>query len=209
MNLNGRTVLIVEDNEKLNRINRRALEKQGLTVLTAFTLSEARELLKTSSPEVILLDVMLPDGDGMDFCAGIRGSTDAHILFLSARTEYADKIRGLDTGGDDYITKPYLLSEMLSRVRAALRRRDIERTRPPEQTFTLRSITLDLVAATAIAEGKDLGLTGKEFSVLLLLAQNEGIEIPTAEVYETVWRQPLASDKQSVKTIVSRLRKKL
>jgi DNA-binding response OmpR family regulator len=209
MTLNDQTVLLVEDNLKLNEINRRALEKEGLTVLTALTLAEARAHLKTHAPEVILLDVLLPDGDGVDFCAEIRGKTDAHILFLTSCIEQANRLRGLDTGGDDYITKPYLLSEMLSRVRAALRRRAMERAKPLERTFTLGTLTLDIVASQALCAGKDLMLTNKEFSVLLLFAQNEDKELSAQWLYETAWRQPMASNKQSVKTIVSRLRKKL
>jgi DNA-binding response OmpR family regulator len=204
-----RTILLVEDNVKLNEINRRALEKEGLTVLTALTLAEARAHLKTHAPEVILLDVLLPDGDGVDFCAEIRGGTDAHILFLTSRIEHADRLRGLDTGGDDYITKPYLLAEMLSRVRAVLRRRDLARAKPPERTLALGALTLDTVASQAFIDGEELQITGKEFSVLLLFVQSAGKELSAEWLYETAWRQPLAGDKQSVKTIVSRLRKKL
>jgi DNA-binding response OmpR family regulator len=116
------TVLLVEDNPKLNEINRRALEKAGCAVLTALTLHEARAYMAQNAPDVILLDVMLPDGDGINFCGEIRDATDAHILFLTSKTEYENRVRGLETGGDDYITKPYKLEEMLARVNAALRR---------------------------------------------------------------------------------------
>jgi DNA-binding response OmpR family regulator len=145
-----KTVLLVEDNEKLNAINRRALEGEGHRVLTALTLVQARERLAENDPEVILLDVLLPDGNGIDFCGEIRGDTDAHILFLTSRTEHEDRIRGLDTGGDDYITKPYKLEEMLSRVRSAMRRRDM----PPARVIARGPLTLDVIAAHAFSTAR-------------------------------------------------------
>lgn len=205
----SRIVLLVEDNVRLNEINRRALEKQGLTVLTALTLAEARRHLATHTPEVILLDVLLPDGDGIDFCAEIRDITDAHILFLTSRIEHADKIRGLNTGGDDYITKPYRLEEMLSRVSVALRRRDIEKKSIEKVAITCGPLLLDIIAFQAFCKGNDLLLTNKEFSVLLLFVQNKEKQLLTEWLYETVWRQPMIGNSQSIKTIVSRLRKKL
>jgi len=111
------SILLVEDNEELNEINRRMLVYEGYEVLTARTLVDARKLLSARKPDVILLDVIMPDGDGIDFCGEIRETTDAHILFLTSKDADVDRIRGLDSGGDDYITKPYKLEEMLSRVR--------------------------------------------------------------------------------------------
>jgi DNA-binding response OmpR family regulator len=200
-----KTVLLVEDNEKLNAINRRALEGAGHKVLTALTLAEARERLGANDPEVILLDVLLPDGSGIDFCGEIRGDTDAHILFLTSRTEHEDRIRGLDTGGDDYITKPYKLEEMLSRVRAAMRRRGM----PPARVITREPLTLDTVAAQALLNGADMLLTGKEFALLLLLVQNEGKPISKEYLYETVWKAPMAGDGNALWKQLSTLKKKL
>jgi DNA-binding response OmpR family regulator len=200
-----KTVLLVEDNEKLNAINRRALEGEGHKVLTALTLYQAREHLAVNDPEVILLDVLLPDGNGIDFCGEIRGDTDAHILFLTSRTEHEDRIRGLDTGGDDYITKPYKLEEMLSRVRSAMRRRDM----PPARVITRGPLTLDVIAAHTFFNGEDLLLTGKEFALLLLLVQNEGKTLSKEYLYETVWKAPMAGDGGALWKQMSTLKKKL
>lgn len=120
-------VLLVEDNAELNANNARVLRMLGYEVHPALSLAEARAWLEKHEPDIILLDVMLPDGDGIDFCAGIRGATGAHILFLTARTEHADLVLGLANGGDDYITKPFHPEELLARVEAAMRRRRMSR----------------------------------------------------------------------------------
>lgn len=112
----GKRVLLIEDNVKLNEINRRALESQGYSVTTALTLAAAREHLARFAPDVILLDVVLPDGSGYDFCREIRRSTDAHILFLTPRREHEEKLRGISLGGDDYITKPFRLDVLASQA---------------------------------------------------------------------------------------------
>ena len=124
------TVLLVEDNAELNANNTRALKMLDYEVHPALTLAGARNWLGNNEADVILLDVMLPDGDGIDFCAEIRGlpiQTAAHILFLTAKTEHADRVRGLAGGGDDYITKPFHPEELLARVEAAMRRRNMSR----------------------------------------------------------------------------------
>jgi len=119
------TVLLVEDNTELNNNNSRSLKLLGYDVFAALTLSAARACLHRVEPDIILLDVLLPDGDGIDFCAEIRGATGAHILFLTSRTEHGDILRGLAVGGDDYITKPFSSEELFARVEAAMRRRNM------------------------------------------------------------------------------------
>jgi CheY-like chemotaxis protein len=119
----GGRVLIVEDNRRLNLVNARALRGAGHRVAVAATLEQARTAFPAVRPDVILLDVGMPDGDGLAFAESVRESTDAHIVFVSARATVGDKVRGLMAGGDDYLTKPYPMEEMLSRVAAAVRRR--------------------------------------------------------------------------------------
>jgi DNA-binding response OmpR family regulator len=205
----GRKVLLIEDNEKLNETNRRALQSEGYDVLTARTLREARECLAGHRPEAILLDVFLPDGNGIDFCGEIRRDTDAHILFLTSLLEHEYRIRGLDTGGDDYITKPYKLSEMLSRVRAVMRRRDIDAARPSARTVTLGSLTLDTITGKVIFGGEDVPLKPKEFAVLRLLTENSGKFFTAEEIYTTVWGVASGGDTRTVKVHISAIRKKL
>ena len=204
-----KTVLLVEDNEKLNESNRRALELKGYSVLTALTLQEARVHLKNCDPDVILLDIVLPDGDGIHFCGEIFDSVTSHIIFLTAKAEQEDRIKGLEYGGDDYITKPFKLEEMLARVGAAMRRREKEAKKLPVQTVTRGPLTLDVVANRALLYGVDMGLKPKEFSLLFVLVQNEGRDISTKELYETAWHLPANDDTRTLWQHISKLRKKL
>ena len=156
------TVLLVEDNPDLNSVNRRALELRRYSVHVATTLAEAREWLKEAEPDVILLDVMLPDGDGFGFCREIRARTQAHILFLTAKAEHEDIVAGLAAGGDDYITKPFHAQELLARVEAAMRRREIV---IPLRTVAKGRLELDLVSSRAYVDGIDLMLAPMEFGL--------------------------------------------
>jgi DNA-binding response OmpR family regulator len=202
-----KSVLIVEDNRQLADINRRALELQGYAVFTAFSLAEARAHLETIEPDVILLDVMLPDGDGMDFAAEITShGITSQIVFLTAKTADEDRYRGLGVG-DDYITKPFAPMELIARVEAALVRR--ERRRRQNNILQRGALRMDVLSGQAFLEGKDLLLTQKEFAVLLLLAQNSGVTTRANALYESVWKAPLLEDSQSLRTVISRLRRKL
>ena len=200
-------VLLVEDNDGLNRSNSRALTMRGYEVAAALTLAEARLKLAEAQPDIILLDVELPDGNGIDFCEEIRGKTTAHILFLTAKLEHENMVRGLEGGGDDYITKPFHPGELLARIDAAMRRREMDKL--PVQTIAKGTLALDIMATRAFIGGDDLALTPKEFSLLLLLVQNEGNALNAEYVYETVWNAPLIGNKNAMQTAVSKLRQKL
>ncbi len=169
------TVLLVEDNVELNANNVRALRMLNYTVHPVLTLAEARAWLNNNEPDVILLDVMLPDGDGIDFCAEIRAlpiQTSAHILFLTGKTGHADRLRGLADGGDDYITKPFHPEELQARIEAAMRRRSMARQKKhqtnlnnngPQQAKNTNE-KIRLCAA-------HYGFTPREAEVLTLLCQ--------------------------------------
>ena len=200
-------VLLVEDNDGLNRSNSRALTMRGYEVAAALTLAEARLRMAEAQPDIILLDVELPDGNGIDFCEEIRGKTTAHILFLTAKLEHENMVRGLEGGGDDYITKPFHPGELLARIDAAMRRCEMDKK--PVQIITKGTLTLDIMATQAFIGGEDLALTPKEFSLLLLLVQNEGNVLNAEFVYETVWKAPLIGNKNAMQTAVSKLRQKL
>ena len=206
MEANG-TVLLVEDNAELNAANSRALCLRGYKVLTALTLSEARERLSETEPDIILLDVMLPDGDGLAFCREIRETTAAHILFLTARTEHADMVKGLCWGGDDYITKPFHPEELLARIEAAMRRRNMDKS--PAQMLTKDALRLDIAASQAFVNDVNLSLTPKEFSLLFLLLRHQGEALDKVRLYEEVWKQPMAGDGKALWQHMSRLKRKL
>jgi DNA-binding response OmpR family regulator len=206
-------ILLVEDNGHLNEINRRALQSAGYEVLTALNLAQAREHLRRRGPDAILLDVFLPDGSGMDFCREIRERTSAHILFLTSLDEHAEKIKGLDMGGDDYITKPYKLDELLSRVGAAMRRRRMRKAdlaaETVAETAARGALALNILLKRAYLGGADMLLAPKEFDLLYLFIKNEGKTLSTDEIYEAAWAQPGIGDANALRVAVSRLRKKL
>ena len=202
------SVLIVEDNEKLNSINRRALESEGYAVYSAVTLAQARALIETISFDVILLDIMMPDGDGIEFCKSIRGATEAHIIFLTAKREHADRVHGFVSGGDDYLTKPYKIDELLLRIAAALRRRNAADTKAMA-SVTYGQLTLDLVASKAYWGETDLLLGQKPFALLLLLARKNGKPLSKEELYEAAWKQPMLQNSNALWMQMSRLKKQL
>ena len=199
-------VMLIEDNEKLNDVNTRALKTEGYQVQVATNLKDARNLLAKNEPEVILLDIMLPDGDGLVFCDEIRGQTKAHIIFLTSNREHETLLHGFSLGGDDYIKKPYKLDELLGRVASAMRRQTMAHS---EQYISLGNLTLDTVAMEGLAKGKPLDLSPKEFALLQMFIRNEGILLESEYLYNKVWLAPLNGDKAALKIAISRLRRKL
>ena len=204
---NRKVILLVEDNVKLNDANSRAFKLSGYEVHTALTIAEARAALTRITPDVILLDVMLPDGDGFDFCEEIRRSTQAHILFLTAKTEQEDMIRGLMTGGDDYLMKPFHPEALIAKVASAMRRREMDKI--PAKTLSIGNLTLDFLAVQAFVDGVSLLLTTKQFALLRLLAENENKTVTMEALYEEAWKEPMAGYHKTLRRHISELRNKL
>ena len=205
MNDNGRPlVMIVEDDKRLSHINCYALESEGYEVRVAYTLAEARGALKDISPDVILLDVKLPDGSGFDLCREIREDIGAYIIFLTSVRESSGELEGLVAGGDDYLRKPYGIELLCARVKKGLR----QEWKAP-QIIRHGLLTLDVIASQAYIGGEDLALTKKEFALLSLFVQNESRAISAETLYEKIWGQPMGSDANAIRKQVSRLRKKL
>lgn len=200
-------ILLVEDNQDLNIANSRALKLRGYAVQAVRTIAQAQECLATQKPDVILLDVMLPDGDGFAFCEEARAVTSAHILFLTAKTKHEDMMLGLSAGGDDYITKPFHPEELLMRIEIAMRRRNMDKT--SEVQITKGAIMLDIASSQAFISGTNLALTPKEFSLLFLLVQRNGKMLSKDLLYEEVWKQPMAGDGKALWQQISRLKRKL
>jgi DNA-binding response OmpR family regulator len=201
-------ILLVEDNKQLNDANRRYLELHDIEVETAYFITEARAKLFKFEPDVILLDVMLPDGNGVDFCKEIFGKTDALIIFLTAKTAEEDTVRGLNAGGHVYLTKPYSPAVMLSYVERAVRIKNASKEKLPEYV-TLGKLSLNIQSVIALWDGVDLLLSVKEFAILLLLVQNHGKVLSAKTLYETVWKAPLIRDKNALWRHISSLRHKL
>lgn len=200
------TVLLVEDNLKILDANRRILAEDGIVALTAASLADARRCLQDHAPDVVVLDIMLPDGDGLEFLSELRESCDAPVLFLTAKGEKSDRLAGLRAGGNDYITKPYDIDEFLARVKAFLH---LVSSRSAPQRLTLDTLELDIHANIAFDAGRDMLLTQKEFTVLLYLARRNGETVSAQTLYEAVWRAPYLDSSATVKSTVSSLRRKL
>ena len=201
------TVLLVEDNKGLNDANTQALQMRGYTVFCAENLAEAREQLTQTEPDVILLDVMLPDGNGFDFCEEIRNKTKAYILFLTAKTSHEDMVRGLSGGGDNYITKPFHAEEMIVKVDAAVRRMALDKA--PVKSLSVGNLTLDVITGQAFVGGAEIKVTQREFSLLLVFVQNAGKTISVEDLYQAAWGAPMLCDKKALQRRVSDLKNKL
>lgn len=204
------TILLVEDDKNIQRINRRILEREGFTVLCTGTLQETQAMLQAHRPDALVLDILLPDGNGLDFCEKIRPSTPVPVLFLTALDEKDEIIQGLVAGGNDYITKPYDVNEFVARVKAQLRLARMNRQASEKaKTITRGPLLLDTVALRALLNGEDMLLSTREFSVLLFLLKNEGKAFPAEEIYKEVWKQPMAGNASSLWKCISRLKSKL
>ncbi len=205
-NQKGKRILLVEDNKKIMHGNQRLFGMAGYKTIAALTLAEARTAINLQKPDAIVLDIMLPDGNGLDFMQELRSGEYAGIpiLLLTGLGTQEDIIRGFTTGGDDYLTKPYDFPILLARIEALLRRSQ----RVPE-VLTKGRLSLDITSSVATVNGIDLLLNKKEFALLLIFIQNPENYIDGAYLYEKVWNAPIAGNAQALKSTLARLRVKL
>lgn len=201
------TILLIEDDLNVQNINRVALELDGYLILEADTLKKGRMIAEESAPGLILLDILLPDGNGLNYCEELRGKSGIRILFLSALNTKADVLNGLRAGGDDYIPKPYDMDELILRVAALLRRGKMSGMEEPP--LVLGKLVLNHTSNRALLEGRDILLTPKEFALISILASRPCITIPTAELFEKVWGMDMVSDTHAVREHFFRIRDKL
>lgn len=198
------TVLLVEDNPHIMKINSETLTMRGYEVLQATTAAQCMELLKWHAADLIVLDIMLPDGNGVDICKDLKKNYHIPILFLSALGENQDIINGLRAGGDDYLAKPYDLEVFVARVETRLRSCAENR-----RYLCYGCLKLDTVSLCGYINNKDMLLTQKEFSVLLLLLQNTGKTVSNKKIMNEVWGIYTETESRALWTLISRLRKKL
>lgn len=199
-------ILVVEDSPAARDLLRRALEEAGHTVALAATCEEGRVLARGEQADLAILDVMLPDGSGIDLCRELRAEgRSMPILFLTARHEVEDRIAGLDAGGDDYLRKPFAIAELRARVRALSRRRVATAPARLEHGGT----RIDFPARRLTREGRDVPLTAREWAVLAFLAEQPGRVVTRADVVAAAWPRAGPGAFESLDVIVSRLRRKL
>jgi DNA-binding response OmpR family regulator len=198
-----RSILLIEDDREIQENNKDLLEvNDDYAVRTAMNLAEAREQITKETPDIIVLDIILPDGSGLDF---IKEINDIPVLLLTALGEKSDIVKGLRAGGDDYLAKPYDDNVLLARIESLLRRTESH----VPKTLKKGRLSLDTIARRAYLDNNDLLLTQKEFACLLMLAQNEGHIISARTIYEQIWKQKLEANKNTLKTTISTLRKRI
>jgi DNA-binding response OmpR family regulator len=199
-------ILLVEDDQKAARLLARGFREEGFVVDVVASAEEADELSFLTAYELIILDWMLPGKDGLSLCRTLRErGMQAPILMLTARDALNDRVEGLNTGADDYLTKPFAFEELLARVRALLRRSEI--TRPT--LLTLADLTLDPVTHRVTRGGRTLDLTRTEYSILALLMRRPGEVISRTRLAEQVWQADVETLDNLIDVHVSNLRRKV
>ena len=201
------TILMIEDDRNITTLNQKTLSRRGMDCLTAATLEQARKMLRDEY-DLILLDIELPDGSGLDFVPEIRRITAAPILILTGRREDSDIVAGLLSGGDDYLIKPYRIDELHARIVALLRRVELAQSRSLEPRAFGR-ITMDSASGRAYWDGKDMLLKPKEFSLLWELISRRGDYISGEALYEKLWGDAAIGDDHTVRSHIYSLRKKI
>ena len=201
-------ILVVDDEDLLVKGIRLNLQKEGYDVITGSDGLEAISLTQAETPDLIILDVMMPNMDGLTACSRIREFSDIPIILLTAKAADMDKLIGFDQGADDYLTKPFNILELKARVRALLRRAGVQR-KEDTQTLTIGSISLDLNARNAYRSGKLADLTAKEFDVIEFLMRNPNRVYSREALLDTIWAYEYRSDIRTVDVHIRRLREKL
>ena len=201
---NSGYLLLVEDEPVVQANNKIVLEQRGYKIKQAYNLAEAQAIFSDELPAAIILDIQLPDGNGLDFLKEIRKTSNVPVLVLTAMGTHADIIKGLEAGGDNYLTKPHKLSVFLRYVEALLHRASLV----PE-TLKIGPLTIEPTAGRALLSGEDMALSQKEYALLQLFVQRPEKILSAEYLYERVWGQKTLDDLGSLRASVYRLRKKL
>ena len=204
-------ILVVDDEALLVKGIRFNLQNEGYEVITGSNGLEALQKVQQEHPDLVVLDVMMPEMDGLTACGKIREFSDVPIIMLTAKTDDMDKLLGFDHGVDDYLTKPFNILELKARIRALLRRSGSRATQAKAATneLTIGSITLDLDARNAYHDGNLADLTAKEFDVIEFLMRNPNRVYSREALLDTIWAYEYRSDIRTVDVHIRRLREKL
>ena len=202
-------ILVVDDETLLVKGIRFNLQNEGYEVITGANGLEAVHLVQAESPHLVVLDVMMPEMDGLTACSKIREFSNVPIILLTAKTDDMDKLMGFDVGADDYLTKPFNILELKARIRALLRRTTASGTEGKENVLSIGTITLDLDARNAFRSGTLADLTAKEFDVIEFLMKNPNRVYSREALLDTIWAYEYRSDIRTVDVHIRRLREKL
>lgn len=202
-------ILVVDDEALLVKGIRFNLQNEGYEVITGSDGLDAVRLVQEQNPNLVVLDVMMPNMDGMTACSKIREFSDVPIILLTAKTDDMDKLMGFEHGADDYLTKPFNILELKARIRALLRRSGSSEKKTPGNHLTIGSISLDLDARNAYRNSDLVDLTAKEFDVIEFLMRNPNRVYSREALLDTIWAYEYRSDIRTVDVHIRRLREKL
>jgi len=202
-------ILVVDDEALLVKGIRFNLQSEGYEVITGSDGLEAIALVREEHPDLVILDVMMPNMDGMTACGKIREFSDVPVILLTAKTDDMDKLMGFDHGADDYLTKPFNILELKARIRALLRRAGAAEKKTAVNALTVGTISLDLDARNAYRSGTLVDLTAKEFDVIEFLMRNPNRVYSREALLDTIWAYEYRSDIRTVDVHIRRLREKL
>ncbi|RAV19581.1 response regulator transcription factor [Paenibacillus contaminans] len=207
--MNKNTVLVVDDDSEIRDVLHIYLRNEGFHVLEAENGLQALEIIKTLPVHLIILDVMMPHMDGIKACMKIRETSKIPIIMLSAKEEDIDKITGLSTGADDYVTKPFSLLELMARVKAQLRRQSYTAEDKQEAVISVGDLIIDKSRHQVTVKGREVSLTPIEFSILELMASHRGQVFSADKIYVRVWKEPAGFSDNTVVVHVRNLREKI
>jgi two-component system response regulator RegX3 len=202
----GERVLLVEDEESISEPFSRALVREGFAPRVAASLAEARTMLGELEPDIVLLDLMLPDGDGRELARELHAETSVPIIMLTARSSEIDRVVGLELGADDYVVKPFASAEVIARIRAVLRR---TRSLEPAARLEVGDVSIDAAARRAWLAGEELSLTRKEFDLLARLARDAGTVVTREDLMSDVWDENWFGSTKTLDVHMTALRRKL
>jgi two-component system, OmpR family, response regulator RegX3 len=209
MQLGRRTILLVEDEESITTPLVEALRREGFDTAVSGTAGESLALADRVKPDLVLLDVMLPDGSGFEVCRELRARSRVPIIMLTARGEEADRVVGLELGADDYVVKPFSARELVARVRAVLRRAAEATERRVDGAAEIGDVRIDPGRRSVSFRGEELELSRKEFDLLRLLIENAGSVVTRERLIDEVWDTNWFGSTKTLDVHVSGLRKKL
>lgn len=201
-------VLIIEDDPGSADVIRRALIYQDYEVHLAHTGAQGLAAARDRLPDVVILDLILPDMDGVDVCKRLRAADEVPIIILTARDATSDKVEALEAGADDYITKPFEFDELFARIKAALRRRDAGKAGDAE-VLTIADLTVTPLRREVVRGTRSINLTAREFELLEFLARHAGEVVSKETLFDRVWGYKFDAESDAIKVYVSYLRKKL
>ena len=207
------SVLIIDDDKELCALMKKCVEQENLSAMVAYGGLEGLRLLEENKDacSLIILDVMMPDMDGFQVLQKIRAKSNVPVLMLTARSDEEDKVSGLRLGADDYLTKPFGINELMARLNSLIRRYTTLNpvTGNESATMLLKGMVIDKISRTVTVQNLPVELTGKEFDLLVFLAESKGRVFTKKQIYTQVWAEEYAFDDSNIMSFISKLRKKI